>query len=76
MRELAYTVVFDKNEKGGYTITVPALPGLVSEGADLQEAKEMAKEAIACYLEGLIADGESIPIEKEVLHETLRVAVG
>ena len=52
-RELSYTVVMEPNECDGYTVTAPALPGLVTEGATIEEAREMAKEAIACYLEGL-----------------------
>ena len=75
-REYSYTVVFDLNETGGYTVSVPALPGLVTEGQTLDEAKEMARDAIACYLEGLVKDGEPIPEEYEVLQDTIRVAVG
>lgn len=74
--DLSYTAIFDLNENGGYTVTVPALPGLVSEGATLEEAKEMAKEAMACYLEGLIKDGEPFPTERQVIPEILHVAVG
>ena len=75
-RELSYTVVFDLNENGGYTVTVPALPGLVTEGATLEEAKEMAREAMACYLEGLSKDGEPFPDERKVFQEILQVAIG
>jgi len=59
--ELSYTVVMELNEHDGYTVTVPALAGLVTEGATLEEAKEMAREAISCYLEGLQKDGEPFP---------------
>jgi predicted RNase H-like HicB family nuclease len=41
-----YTAVFDPDEKGGYTVTVPALPGLVTEGDTFEEAKAMVEEAI------------------------------
>jgi predicted RNase H-like HicB family nuclease len=34
----AYTVSFEANEDGGYTVTIPALPGLVTEGKDLEHA--------------------------------------
>ncbi|MEK7076309.1 MAG: type II toxin-antitoxin system HicB family antitoxin [Patescibacteria group bacterium] len=61
-----YSAVFESNEDGGYTVTVPALPGLVTEGRDLKEAKNMADDAIICYLEGLKKAKESIPAEKEV----------
>ena len=74
-RELSYTVVIELNENEGYTVTVPSLPGLVTEGATLEEAREMAREAIACYLEGLSKDGEPFPTERQVLQETLSVAV-
>ncbi len=74
-REFAYTVVFERNEHDGYTVTVPVLPGLVTEGRTLDEAREMARDAIVCYLEGLIKDGEPIPQEREVLHDTVTVAI-
>lgn len=50
-----YEVVFDPNG-AGYTVTVPALPGLVTEGNSLKGAREMAKDAIRCYLESLLKD--------------------
>ena len=61
-----YTAVFELNGDGGYTVTVPALPGLVTEGRDLKEAKNMAEDAVICYLEGLKKAKEYIPTEKEV----------
>jgi antitoxin HicB len=51
MRE--YTAFFETNEHGGYTVTVPSLPGLVTEGKDLEHARAMAQDAIRCYIEGL-----------------------
>lgn len=50
-----YEAVFDPNG-AGYTVTVPKLPGLVTEGGNLKEAREMAKDAIRCYLEALLKD--------------------
>lgn len=37
---------------GGYTVTVPALPGCVTDGTTIDEALERAREAIALYLAG------------------------
>jgi len=54
---------------------VPALPGLVTEGDDLIEAKKNAEEAIKCYLEGLIKDKAKIPEEKEVAQIRIEVKV-
>ncbi|HKQ86640.1 MAG TPA: type II toxin-antitoxin system HicB family antitoxin [Candidatus Acidoferrales bacterium] len=60
-----YTVFFEQNEHGGYTVTVPSLPGLVTEGKDLENARDMARDAIRCYIEGLKKAKEPIPVEKE-----------
>ena len=51
-----YTVVFEPEEEGGYTVTCPSLPGLVTHGDTLEEARAMAADAIACYLESLRKD--------------------
>lgn len=61
-----YTAIFELNENKGYTVTVPALPGLVTEGDNLEEARDMAEDAIRCYIQGLKKASESIPPEKEV----------
>ena len=50
MDNLTYTVILDPAEEGGYTVTVPALPAVVTEGDTYEEAIEMAKDAISLYL--------------------------
>jgi predicted RNase H-like HicB family nuclease len=50
---LSYKVLLTPAEEGGYVVTCPALPGLVTEGDTLEEARHMAAEAIAGYLETL-----------------------
>lgn len=73
-RSYEYTAFFEANENGGYTVTVPALPGLVTEGKTLEDAREMAKDAIRCYIEGLKKAKEPIPIEKETAQLRLTVS--
>ena len=71
-----YTVVFEPDdEAGGYTVTCPALPGLVTEGDTLEQAREMAADAIRCYLESLRKDG--LPLPHGEIHdaEPIREAV-
>jgi len=60
---------------GGYQVTVPLLPGLITYGRTLDEAREMARDAIKCHLEGLRKAGEPIPDEKTARKEKLRVAL-
>jgi antitoxin HicB len=56
---------FEANKHGGYTVTVPAIPGLVTEGKDLEHPQTMAKDAVRCYIEGLKKAKEPIPLERE-----------
>jgi predicted RNase H-like HicB family nuclease len=59
-----YTIFLDPDfEDGGYTVTVPALPGIVTPGETIEEAIAIAKDAIRLHVEGLLADGEFVPEE-------------
>jgi hypothetical protein len=42
-REYSYTVIFEPTEEGGYVVTCPALPGPVTEGDTLEEARRWQK---------------------------------
>lgn len=64
--EYRYTVFFEPAEEGGYIVTCPALPGMVTEGETLEEARVMAKDAIRAYLESLRKDGLQIPPDKDI----------
>ena len=61
--ERDYTVLFEPAAEGGYVATCPALPGLVTEGDSLEEARTMAEDAIKGYLESLRKDREPVPAE-------------
>lgn len=56
-----FTVIFFPAKEGGFTVSVPALPGCFTEGETLEEAQSMAKDAIKGYMESLKIDGMSIP---------------
>lgn len=59
--EYGYTVLFQLEPEGGYTVTCPALPGLVTYGETLEDARAMAEDAVRGYIECLREDGEPIP---------------
>ena len=61
---LKYTVIYTSEPEGGFTVTVPALPGCVTYGKDLNEAKKMAIDAIKLYLESLSAHKDQIPSDE------------
>ncbi|MBI3933258.1 MAG: type II toxin-antitoxin system HicB family antitoxin [Acidobacteria bacterium] len=78
-QQYTFTVLFEPAEEGGYIVTCPALPGLVTEGNTLEEAREMARDAIRGYIESLRKDGLPIPsdvIPAEAVREQVRVDVG
>jgi antitoxin HicB len=61
-----YSIVLDPDaDEGGYTVTVPALPGCVTQGDTVDECLTHAEEAIQVYLADLVAAGEPIPEEHE-----------
>ncbi|MDW8326986.1 MAG: type II toxin-antitoxin system HicB family antitoxin [Anaerolineales bacterium] len=67
MTSYQYTVVIEPDEEGGFHAFVPALPGCHSFGETVDEARANITEAIELHVEGLAADGEAIPIEREPL---------
>ncbi len=73
MRNLNYRILLRKEPEGGYTVTVPTLPGCVTYGETVDEAIEMAREAIELYIEHLQEKGEEIPTEEGLLEYTLTV---
>ena len=73
MKVLNYRILLRKEPEGGYTVMVPLLPGCVTYGETIEEAIDMAKEAIELYIESLKEHGEIIPTEEGVLEYTSKV---
>jgi len=61
MTKRTYAIVLEPQEVGGYTVTVPALPEVVTEGDTEAEAVEMAREAIELAIEYRRSIGMEIP---------------
>jgi predicted RNase H-like HicB family nuclease len=73
MKVLNYRILLRKEPEGGYTVMVPLLPGCITYGETIEEAIDMAKEAIELYIESLKEHGEVIPTEEGILEYTLTV---
>ena len=71
MKPLIYRILLTAEPEGGFTVTVPMLPGCVTFGETINEAKTMAKEAIELYIESLIEHGEEIPTEENTFEYTV-----
>lgn len=50
---LEYTAVFEPEDEGGYSVSIPVLPGCLSQGETFEEALANIKEAAELYLEDL-----------------------
>ncbi|MBA3304465.1 MAG: type II toxin-antitoxin system HicB family antitoxin [Thermoleophilaceae bacterium] len=56
-----YEVILSLEAEGGYSVFVPDLPSVATQGETREEALSMAKEAIEGYLEVMEADGLPVP---------------
>ena len=63
---MRFPIVIHKDSCSGYGVTVPDLPGCFSAGDTLDHAIESAREAIACHIEGLLMDGEPVPLRASI----------
>ena len=60
-----YNVIFRPEPEGGFTVIAPSLPGCVSYGENLKEAKKMIADAIDGYITSLKKHKEPIPTDEE-----------
>jgi antitoxin HicB len=70
-----YTVIFNPLEEGWYDIIIPAIPEICTFGDTIEEAREMAEDAIKCYIESALELNEPIPMDSEVSFEKIAVKV-
>jgi len=75
MRQLTYRVLLNREPEGGYTASVPTLPGCITYGENVDDALLMAKKAIVLYIESLVAHDEPVPDETNTLEYSLTIPV-
>ena len=69
-----YRILLRKEPEGTYTAIVPALPGCITWGENIEHAMAMAKEAIIGYIEVLEEEGEPVPDDNETLEYSLQLS--
>jgi predicted RNase H-like HicB family nuclease len=69
-----YTVIFEKEDDGGYHAFCPVLKGCHSQGDNFEEALANITEAIELYIDSLLADQEPIP-EENLIIKPIKIAV-
>lgn len=70
---LHYNVIFRPESDGGFTVIVPSLPGCVTYGNNLKEAKKMAIDAVNGYIASLRKHKEPIPTDEESFFTSIDV---
>jgi predicted RNase H-like HicB family nuclease len=56
-----YIGLIHKDADSDFGVSFPDLPGVVTAGTSLDEVRDMAEEALALHIEGLVEDGEAVP---------------
>ncbi len=75
MKNRTYKVLLTKEPEGAYTVTVPALPGCITYGDNIDHAISMAKEAVELYIENLREKGELVPDDNQTLEYSLNLTI-
>ena len=57
----AYIALIHKDHDSDFGVSFPDLPGCITAGITIEEARKLAAEALALHLEGMAADGEALP---------------
>jgi antitoxin HicB len=70
-----FKIHLHRETEGGFTVSVPALPGCITYGENVDEAIAMAKEAIELYIEELQERGETIPDDSNTLEYSLNLEI-
>ena len=75
MKLHTYKILLNKEPEEEYTVTVPALPGCITYGDNVEHAIEMAKEAVELYIEELQERGEEIPDDSNTLEYSISIPI-
>ena len=62
MTQRTYRILLTPEQEGGFSVSVPALPGCFTQGETIDEAIQMAREAISLYVESMGTGGEAFQI--------------
>ena len=73
--QLTYRILMHKEPEGSYTVNIPALPGCITYGDNVEHGIQMAREAIELYIAELKERGEEIPDDTGTMEYSVNVPV-
>jgi predicted RNase H-like HicB family nuclease len=56
-----YIAIVHKEAKTDFGVSFPDFPGCIASGQTVDEAKDLAQEALALHVKGMIEDGDELP---------------
>lgn len=75
IQKQTYNVIFKPEPEGGFTAIVPSLPGCVTYGKTLPDAKAMITDAIAGYIASLVKHNEPVPSDESAFFSTISLTM-
>jgi len=66
-----FTVIFEKEEEGGYHVFCPVLPGCHAQAETIDDGLRNIREAIQLYIDSLVEDGLPVPLEPSAVSAKL-----
>jgi predicted RNase H-like HicB family nuclease len=61
-----YIAVVHKDPKTDFGVSFPDFPGCITAGSTIDEAKDMAHDALSLHIKGMLEDGDSIPVPSKL----------
>ena len=61
-----YIAVVHKDPNSDFGVSFPDFPGCITAGSTIDEAKDMAHDALSLHIKGMLEDGDSIPVPSKL----------
>ena len=61
-----YIAIVHKDAKSDFSVSFPDFPGCITAGKNIDEAKDMAEEALTFHIQGMIEDGDKLPFPSKL----------
>ena len=61
-----YIAIVHKDHASDFGVSFPDFPGCITAGSDIDEAKDMAQEALTLHIQGIFEDGDELPIPSKL----------
>lgn len=68
-----FTVIFEKEDEGGYHVFCPTLPGCHTQSETIDQGVERIREAVALYVQTLVEDGLPVP-DEDILIKPIEIS--